>query len=61
MSIDHATKALELVDKADQWANRDNIRDPELRAHMIDYNLRLAQIHATLAVAQQVSALPLPE
>lgn len=36
---------------ADEWANRDRV-DPEYRPVVVEYNLRLAQIHATLAVAE---------
>jgi len=52
---DHAQTALAHVDRADDWANRE--ADRELRNRVVDYNLRLAQIHATLAVAQQVNFL----
>jgi hypothetical protein len=55
---DHSTIAQEHVDKADEWANRDSVINAEHRAHMVDYHLRLAQIHATLSVAQEVSRIP---
>jgi hypothetical protein len=45
-------RSLDALDKADFWANKDGPLDRELRDHMIDYHLRLAQIHAQLAVAQ---------
>jgi hypothetical protein len=51
MTPDHSTIAQGHVDKADEWANRDNV-DPEYRARIVDYHLRLAQIHATFAIAE---------
>lgn len=53
---DHAETALEHVDKADHWANRDRV-DPEYRPIIVDYHLRLAAIHAQLAVAQRIDTV----
>lgn len=52
---DHAQTALQHVDRADDWANRDSVRDAEARYRIVDYNLKLALIHAVLSVAQQVN------
>jgi hypothetical protein len=58
---DHVAIALEHVEKADEWANRDGASlTLEYRDRMVNRELRLAQIHATLAVAEQISELPLP-
>lgn len=54
---DHVTTALEHVDQAEEWANRDGNMDRDHRNRMIDKHLRLAQIHATLSVSQQVNLL----
>lgn len=50
---DHAATARDHIRKADDWANRDNV-DPDYRPVVVDYHLRLAQIHATLAVSQRI-------
>lgn len=52
----HEQTALAHVDKADEWANRDRV-DPEYRPTIVDYHLRLASIHATLAIAQRLDAI----
>jgi len=55
---DHAEIAEAHVAKADEWANRDgNQFTLEWRDRMIDRELRLAQIHATLATAQRLDKL----
>ncbi len=54
---DHATTALQHVDRADEWANRDGVINEGYRDHIVDYNLRLALIHAILSVSQQVNYL----
>lgn len=56
---DHATTALQHVDRADEWVNRERLTDAQIlhRGRIVDYNLKLAQIHALLAVAQQVNYL----
>lgn len=52
----HFETAKAHIARADDWANRDRV-DPEFRPVIVDYNLRLAQIHATLAVAERLDAL----
>lgn len=51
----HETTALDHVRKAEGWANYDGALDDESRARLVDYHLRLAQIHATLSVSQQLN------
>lgn len=54
----HETKAAAFMDRADDWANRDmSGGDEDWRRKIVGYNLRLAQVHATLAVAQQLSMI----
>jgi hypothetical protein len=53
---DEHEQALTHIDKADEWANKDNV-DPDYRRVAVDYHLRLAQIHATLATAQKLDTL----
>lgn len=55
---DHGELAEQELARADEWANRDNV-DRETRAHMVDYFLRVAAIHATLAVAQELEGFRL--
>jgi len=57
MTILHGDVALEHIARADDWANRDSVRDPAFREKTVNYNLQLALIHAVLAVAQQVNYL----
>jgi hypothetical protein len=54
--MDNYEIALNSVDRADFWANKDNV-DPVYRPIAEDRALRLAQIHATLAVAQKLDKI----
>ena len=55
---DHGLNAEQNLSRADEWANRDNA-SAETRDHMVDYYLRVAAIHATLAVAQELEGFRL--
>lgn len=51
--IDHYTQAEDALEKADFWANKDgNIPD---RNTFVDRYLSIAQVHATLALAQSMN------
>lgn len=60
MASDHRLAAERHIELADEWANRDNVRDPDFRKHMVNHHLTLAQIHATLAIAGALEALETP-
>jgi len=53
---DHAEMARDHLARADVWANRDNV-DAETRARVVGFNLEIAKVHASLAIAQSTDTV----
>lgn len=54
--MDHFEQAAKHADSAETYANRDGI-SAEHREQLVSYNVRMAQVHATIAVAQRLDAI----
>jgi hypothetical protein len=46
------------LDRADMWANKDSIMEPEFRDRLVNHSLRRAQVYALLAIAQEIKNAP---
>lgn len=49
--------AQEELDRADRWANRDNVIDADLRTRMVEHSLHRATIYALLSISEQINLL----
>lgn len=54
---DHFEQAADYAGKAEHYANADSIRDHGVRESMVSFNVHMAQVHATIAVAQRLDAI----
>jgi hypothetical protein len=54
--IDHAAEARAYLDNADSYANRDGM-SAEARESLVTHNLRMAEVHASLAIAQSMDTV----
>lgn len=53
---DHFEQAARYAERAEDYANRDSVRREDREA-MVSYNVRMAQVHATIAVAQRLDTM----
>jgi len=48
------------LDRADVWANKDNV-EADFRKRMVDHAMERAMIYALLSISQEIRELPIGE